>query len=1196
MSEPKPEPASQTAAQTSHASPISLRQFLALAVLIVVAAVSGTYVVATWLAVRSNPVRPFTEMKGQWIQAASNREAYSSAFRRDFRLAGHVRNAWIAVSARDGFEVTVNGYAIGWQYMMRPTRPYQSTLSERGQWISWPKVALSLNFAREYQWTDHDNYLLPVFVDLTPYLKPGSNIIGLEIESRESPAKVRFDGSIKLWNGEVISLASGSDWQAEVTPPNIHNMDWRSPNYPIRSWQSAVLSDPPPDQPLRTFDPRIYSTDFRGRWIRHPAASAQDSIWFQTEWNLQHTPDEAWIRLATNRNYELFINGRRGFPDTPDSRGLEAGEWIFGHQRAADPLLFPEQMFSHEVGDEFVGRSFTAPRKEPLGVDQYRFKSIAKPTPPNLGDNAWTLIPQKPRTRNQALEPPEPLMMRHDRAVGAFAAYNLGPLLHTGKNTIAIRLNRPAAADPANWPGQIAVDGEASYRDGSRDFLLSGRSWEARTVGSSSTDPETVSVVERASARLAGNPLTKLQYRGTPWPLEFLPHWSRVAAATSGGGLAAFAGLLAFAGLWPRRQEPAGSSTLRLADPALVCRILFDALLPFATVLVAVILVQTTFGERSEALWFFTPQVWQWSILLAVTLGALAVGVRIVRLMGMSQLRRLSARAWRWLAELPGTRLWILLLVGMSLLTFFLRAFRLDYQPQDYDEYPSLQAILSVARSGIPSYVPDAVWYTRSPLYHYITGAVVWLFGENLWAFRLPSALFSVATGLLLYFCGSRLLNRPWVGMLAFALTVIHPMMVMTGHMIRFYQQQQFFALLMAYWFCKGFVTEQSQRHRYLTVAAFLAAALSQEITAVVAVPLGIGYLFFAAKKSISENVKLLIVVACAMAIIAVDFALYETRTLTRLEGYSTTMQADVGPHLWEPYNFLTVFLSYSRIHLPLAAMLFFGLPAVLRYRNRTVLALHLIFFGGIIMLNLMVTQVSARYVYWLFPLLLLLGIDNARAGLAWLDAAIHRRRSWPSTSTHLRQPARSQDRPEPDVSRLSFASQASLGVLFAAVVISWSPWRLPDTFRTKLLGDSDGALEYVRQQLRPGDLLAITQPNAKAALMNVGKVDYEIHIPMVYDFVLRQNGRLIERAAGARVIYTVEQLQRVCSEHPRLWLVIDREKFPFPGQRIKFDHTGARLELFLRKNTQLVQRSYLWNVYLWDADHGLYHSFRSTE
>ena len=1090
----------------------------------------------------------------------------------------------------------VNGNAVGWQYMMRPTRPYQSTLSERGQWISWPKVALSLNFAREYQWTDHDNDLLPVFIDLTPYLKPGSNIIGLEIESRESPAKIRFDGEIKLWNGQVISLASGTDWRAEANPPTIHNMDWRSPNYPTRSWRSAVLSDPPPDQPLRTFDPRIYSTDFRGRWIRHPAASAQDSIWFQTEWNLKQAPDEAWIRLATNRNYELFINGRRGFPETPDSRGLEVGEWIFGHQRAANSLLLPEQLYSQEVGDDFVGRSFTAPRKEPQGVDKFQFKTIAKPPPPNLGDNAWTLVPKKPRIANQALEPREPLMMRHDRAIGAFAAYNLGGLLHAGKNTIAIRLNRPAASDPANWPGQVAVDGEISYGDGSRDALVSSRSWETRTVGSSSTDPKLIPVVEESLARQAGDPLTKLQYRGTPWPLKFLPHWTHTAAATSGGGLLAFAGLLAFTGFWPRRREPGGISSLRLPGPALVTRLLIDALLPFATVLVAVILLQTTFGERSEALWFLMPQVWRWSILLAVTLGVLAVGVRIVLLMGTAELRRVSARAWRWLEELPGTHLWILILVGLSLLTFFLRAYRLDYQPQDYDEYPSLQAILSIARSGVPSYVPEAVWYTRSPLYHYLTAAVVWLFGENLWAFRLPSVVFSVATGLLLYFCGSRLLKRPWVGMAAFALSVIHPQMVMTGHMIRFYQQQQFFALLAAYWFCKGFVTDQSQRYRYLTVAALLAATLSQEITAVVAVPLGIGYLFFAGKKSISENVKLLIIIGCALAIIALDFAIYETRTMTRLEGYSTTMQADVGPHLWEPYNFLTMFLSYSRIHLPLAVMFFLGLPAVFRYRNRAVLALHLIFFGGIIMLNLMVTQVSVRYVYWLFPLLLLLGIDNARAGLAWLDAVIHRRRAWRAAPTPATNARRLEGWPEPDVSRLSFASQLCLSVLFSAVVVSWSPWRLTDTFQTKLLADCDGALEYIREQMRPGDLVAVTQPNAKAALMQIGKVDYEIHIPMVYDYVLRENGRLIERAAGAGVIFTVEQLQRLCSENHRIWLAVDREKFPFPGQRIRFDHTGARLELFLRKNTQLAQRTYLWNVYLWDADQGLYHSFRSTE
>jgi hypothetical protein len=603
--------------------------------------------------------------------------------------------------------------------------------------------------------------------------------------------------------------------------------------------------------------------------------------------------------------------------------------------------------------------------------------------------------------------------------------------------------------------------------------------------------------------------------------------------------------------------------------------------------------VQTAFGERSEQLYFMLPSTWRWILVAAAASGVVLGGARIIWLLGRRRLHGMASALVRWIQHLPQTRLWTAALVVLCLLTLFTRAYRLEFQPLDYDENPSLLALQSVARTGIPSYVPKAVWYTRSPLYHYITGGSLWLLGENLWAARLPTILFSIATGLLLYFCGSRLLKRPWIGMAALILTIIHPQMFMTGHMIRFYQQQQFFGLLTAYFFCKGFVTEQSQGYRYLTVVAFLAATLSQEITAVFAVPLAVGYLFFAGRKTIAENVKLIIGACCALLVIIVDYLVYETHTMTRLEGFSTTMQADIGPHLWEPYNLLTVFLSYSRIHLPLSIMFVLGLPAALLERNRNVLALHVLFFGNIVMLNLMVTQVSVRYVYWLFPLLFLLGLDNARAGLAWLSSALLGRQP-------LAGYAGSGDTQPLGLGRLlpgrqSLVSVTCLGVLFATTIVSWSPWRLPGTFSTKLLADSNGAFQYIQSQLRPGDIIVVTQPHAKGALMEIGRVDYELHIPMVYDFVLREDGRLVERGAGAGVIYSVQQFQKLCANHERVWIAIDREQYPFRGERIRFSHAGARMELFLRKNTEVMHRTHLWNVYLWDANRGLYRTFRQN-
>jgi hypothetical protein len=1136
-------------------------RFIALAAVVTVAAVCTTYAAWQWSSVaRTEPLRPL-EMSGQWIQTPDE-EAYGGHFRREFRLPGHVRNAWLAIGACDGFEVTVNGAPAGCLYVWRPTRPFQYTLSERGQRVSFPTVALALNVAREYQWEVHRHYLLPTFLDLTPYLHLGKNVICVEIEARRPPAKVRFDGAIELVSGESIKLASGTGWLAEPLPPDYQNLDWRGIDYRSLGWRHAVCADPPPGQPLQAFDPRIFSTAFRGSWIRHPAANAQDSVWFETEWQCDRAPDDAWLRIATNRNFDLFINGERGFPATPDRTGLESGDWIFGSRRAADPTVYPESLHTTEVGDLFIRQRFEPPRRGGPADWDIRKQAAAQLQWPN-------------DRRPGALEQVAPKDFARDLAAGGYFAYNLRGLLHQGSNQIAIRLNRPESPSPADWSGQIAADGEVSFGDGTRQALASDGKWTCRCLGADSTEhpafPAEAEVVNRA--RRAETPLAALQYRGTPIPHEVWAGWVAPAAFSAIAALLGMFGLLAVVALVSRRWAP-GVGPRSLPPPVrIVASVLFDAILVFAVVIGMLVALQTVLGERSEQLWFLQPQIWQWGFLTAGVLGIAAALARILRMTGMARLRATAVRLGRLVRALPGTILWRFAVVWISLFILFLRVYALDFQPMDDDEYPSAMAIVSIARTGVPSYVPQAVWYTRSPLYHYITGASVWAFGENLWAMRIPTALFSVGTGVLTYLFGSRIMKRPWVGMAALVLATLHPQMVFTGHMVRFYQQQQFFALLVFYWFCKGFVTEQSQKYRYLTMAAILAAVLSQEITAVVIPQIVIGYLLFGENKSIRENIKLFVVAVCVVAVIAVDWMLYQTHCLTRLEGFSPFMQADVQPHIWEPYNTLTVFLSYSRIHVVLSIVLILGLPAALRERNRVSMAMHFLLFSGVVLTNLLVTQVSVRYVYWLFPLLFLLAIDNTRAGLAWLSSlggfASRRRREF------------------------GFAPALCSLVVLAAMVAGFAPWRIPSTYGTKLLGDSSGAFQYIRSQLRPGDIVVAHEPHGKGAYMEIGQVDYELQIPIIYDFVLYDNGELVDRGSGARAMVSLEQLQKVCASHDRVWVAINRDKFQTRGQRLLWEHPTARTDLFLRENLQMKRRGYLWWVYLWDAREGLYRQFR---
>nr|WP_303652776.1 glycosyltransferase family 39 protein [Paludisphaera mucosa] len=497
----------------------------------------------------------------------------------------------------------------------------------------------------------------------------------------------------------------------------------------------------------------------------------------------------------------------------------------------------------------------------------------------------------------------------------------------------------------------------------------------------------------------------------------------------------------------------------------------------------------------------------------------------------------------------------------------------MDFQPLDDDEYASCQAVLGIARSGAPKFVPDGVYYTRSPAYHYLVGAIVWAFGENLWAMRLPCAALGVATALLMYRLADRLMHRPWVGLGAMLLYTLHPFAIFSAHLVRFYQQQQFFSLLAVYWFCEGFLGTPSRKYRYLTVIAFFLAVVSQEITAIMAFQLLLGLFWFGRDAGWKANIKLGIVGALAVAFIVLDLLVFQTRCLTRVEGVSPNVEAAIKPHYWDPYNFVSLFLAYSRLHVAPSLIMVLALPLLIRRGGRVVWALLFFMLTGTILTNLMITHVSLRYQYWLIVLWLLLAIR----GLALIAErlAVHTQRSG---GTNAR----------------SFAAILAAPI-YVAFLLDWAPWRIVDSYDCKILNDSTGAFRFIRGQLRPGDAIAANEPHPHAAYLEAGHVEYDLTVPLLQDFVMLQKGRLIDRNGGGEVIGSLDDLVEACRKHDRLWVVVNREKFRTRGKNIRWEYPAARIELFLRKNFQIAFRGYLWTVYLWDSSRGSYQGFRGN-
>jgi hypothetical protein len=496
-----------------------------------------------------------------------------------------------------------------------------------------------------------------------------------------------------------------------------------------------------------------------------------------------------------------------------------------------------------------------------------------------------------------------------------------------------------------------------------------------------------------------------------------------------------------------------------------------------------------------------------------------------------------------------------------------LRAHALGSQPLDDDELASTRAVLAIARAGLPRYSAD-VYYSRSPLYHYFAGALVRVLGENIWALRLPSLLFGGATTLLVYLVGARLLRSRWTGLVAAALYAVHPYAIFVGHLVRFYQQQQFFTLATAYLFCRGFVEGQRVSARYLAVATFLAACLSQELSVVLVPPMLIAYVLLAEKKGRGSMAGLVVISACAGAALVIDLLVFQTWCLTRLEGMSPNVEASLAFHFSSPLNLLTMFVSYSRLHVALSVVMAVTFPLLARERSRSLFTWMLFLFVGTLATNLLVTGTGLRYQYWLLPLWLLLGVHGVRA----LVLAVSR----PASTS--------------DATPVRAVAGPALGVLaLASVLLSWSPWKIPGSYEATLLGDSTSAFAYVRSHLRPGDRVAATEPHSPAGLIEAGQIDYDLAVPVFQDLVYKKDGRLVDRIGGAEVLGSVEDLKQVIARQDRVWILVNREKLRSRGANIMWQYPAARVEQFLRENCAVRYQSYLWTVFLWDAGAGKY-------
>ncbi|MBW7877012.1 MAG: glycosyltransferase family 39 protein [Candidatus Cloacimonetes bacterium] len=1100
----------------------------------------------------------YIKPKALWIQAEN--DSYSGYFRKTVVLKSEPASAYLMISANESYELTINGNTVSRNVLFRPTRPFQNGWSEAGQKIAPILSLLSLNFPREYQWSGHDNTRIPTFVDITGHLTKGTNLIAINIESRKAPASLLFEGTILYESGDQELILSDTTWKSATVPGHGAGYGWFESGYDDGNWKFAEQSAPPNELLISYFDPGIYRRPFQAESIKSPSSNPQSDIEFSTEWQLYERPVHAWLRIVSTQRYDLFINDMRVNPVHQGKSDLGSGQWIIGNQISSSSRELLEEMGGEEQAGMFSGNRYENPRFSDNEETEYK-SEVRKKSPAYWRATSADEIKEAKKIQKSTDSRPmdrKPVSLTHREHQESFDCYIITTLLKPGTNKIRVKLLNQDSLLTLNWTARFAIDARIEHQNGSIRMFETDSSWKTSVYNLKGEVIHTEDSLMAGKARKPGVKLPSRKYRGAVYNQKFkFFYWGLTLAFT----------MLVFVipyGFFIKNLSfnTSESSQKKLSDS--LSKLTFGLLPPLCLLLCAN-LVQIGFAERSESVYFYSGDAWA-SVLAAAFL-------LLIWSFYQNTLPPGYYGASILLKTLPNRKWWWIPLVWVSLLCFFLRAWEIDFQTVDDDEYASIQAAIAIAQTGKPQY-SESIWYTRSPLYHYATGLAVYLFGDNLFTIRVKSALFGVFTGWVLYLMGARILLRPWVGLSAFFLYSIHPFLIFSSHIGRFYQQQQFFALLTFYFFLRGFVYGQQSKYRLWTLFAFMCAILSQELSAVIGIQMLFVYLLYAAPRPLESEIKLMSGAILVVFVTLVNVMIFQTQTMTRLEGISPNVEATIALNFSSPMNFFSVFFAYSRLHLPLSLILFSLGVLILYDRNRNALALLLILITGVIFTNFFVTAESLRYQYWIIPIWLIISLYSLERGISSIPAFVLLDRENLRIYRRLK-------------ILLSF-------MFLTTIAISFSPHRIIESYSTKILGDASAAFQFIKQNRLPNDKVSVTEPHPHGMLLETNQSDYDIAFPLLYDFVYLDNeGKLRDRNGNAEVIYTVEQMMNVFAKEERLWIAVNREKFRSRTKNLRWEYPGARIELFLRKNCEIKYQSYLWTVFLWDRKAGIYHNFR---
>ena len=506
---------------------------------------------------------------------------------------------------------------------------------------------------------------------------------------------------------------------------------------------------------------------------------------------------------------------------------------------------------------------------------------------------------------------------------------------------------------------------------------------------------------------------------------------------------------------------------------------------------------------------------------------------------------------------------WILLIVLIGL---YLRLHEIRFENLQADENVSWDAARGILHSGVPEAV-SGVFYTRSPLYHYLLAGWLGLFGDNVFSARAFSVVPGVGVIIVFYHFMQTISRKRYLALLGALLIAIDPWELQSSRIIRFYQQMQFFSLLAVLYFVRGFLLQQGRKYQNYFFIACAAAVLSQEIFVTVFPGLFIAFLIYYKQFDSIRDRNILIGFVSVMAITLYDMAIFTIVCMTPHVGIATSSASIMQLHLFDVLSFInTICYGDNGANVLYTVTAIGGIFYWWKKENQAVNTLYLILILTVITLTVLVLQVASRYGNSIYPFVIalaLLTVDNMGTGATrYLFAELPGDR-W----------------------RLARRWGWLIGLLIVvSFFMNMEPWKIPASYnRTRTL-EHQSAYAYIAQNMRTGDKVMSVYPMPAAILL--GGIDYYLVGSVAFDELYMTPSGIVERWAGGKVVTNNDQLRKLFDQHERLWIVIDQLESKKMSQ--------SMIDL-IKNSSRAVMEFFGGTVYLWDKSEGLYQPLPDT-